>query len=237
MHILRGRRHLFLENLVCFIVYYTCFLIVYDDLRYVSYLCFVAFIASCLYVGHAFILILLYFIGCMFGWSFALLYDHCGNFHMTVLYLIKLLICVTSCLLDRYLLVTLYLFFYHLIYLESLMRFVQVFQVCFVVYYTCFLVVYGALRYVSYLCFVTLIASCLYVGHAFILMLLCFIGCMFGWSFALLYDHCGHFHMTILYLIKLLICVTLCLLDRYLLVTLYLSFHYLIYLESLMCFV
>ena len=29
-------------------------------------------------------------------------------------------------------------------------------------------------------------------------MLLCFIGCMFGRSFALLYDHCGHFHMTVL---------------------------------------
>ena len=34
---------------------------------------------------------------------------------------------------------------------------------------------YGAL-----ICFVALIASCLCVGHAFILMLLCFIGCMFG---------------------------------------------------------
>ena len=36
------------------------------------------------------------------------------------------------------------------------------------------------------------------VGHAYILMLLCFIGCMFGWSFALLYDHCSNFHMTVL---------------------------------------
>ena len=66
----------------------------------------------------------------------------------------------------------------------------------------------------SILCFVALIASCLCVGHAFILMLLCFIGCMFEWSFALLYDHCDHFHMTILCLIKLLICFTTCLLDR-----------------------
>ena len=43
---------------------------------------------------------------------------------MTILCLIKLLICFTTCLL-----VTLYLSFYHLSYLEDLMRFVQVFQV------------------------------------------------------------------------------------------------------------
>ena len=48
------------------------------------------------------------------------------------------------------------------------------------------------------LCFVVLIASCLYVGHAYFLMLLCFIECMFGWSFALLCDHCSHFYMTVL---------------------------------------
>ena len=52
-----------------------------------------------------------------------------SHFHMTVLYLIKLLICFTTCLLDRILLVTLYLSFYHLIYLEGLMCFVQMFQV------------------------------------------------------------------------------------------------------------
>ena len=48
------------------------------------------------------------------------------------------------------------------------------------------------------LCFVVLIASCLYVGHAYFLMLLCVIECIFGWSFALLCDHCSHFFMTIL---------------------------------------
>ena len=36
------------------------------------------------------------------------------------------------------------------------------------------------------------------VGHAYILMLLCFIECMFGWSFVLLCDHCSHFFMTVL---------------------------------------
>ena len=43
--------------------------------------------------------------------------------------IIKLLTCFTSCLLDRNLLVTLYLYFYYLLYVESLMCFVQVFQV------------------------------------------------------------------------------------------------------------
>ena len=43
--------------------------------------------------------------------------------------MIKLLTCFTSCLLDHNLLVTLYLSFYVLLYLEGLMCFVQVFQV------------------------------------------------------------------------------------------------------------
>ena len=43
--------------------------------------------------------------------------------------LIKFLTCFISCLLDRNLRVTLYLSFYHLIYLEGLMCFMQVFQV------------------------------------------------------------------------------------------------------------
>ena len=45
-------------------------------------------------------------------------------------------------------------------------------------------------------------------------MLLCFIGCIFGWSFVLLCDHCSHFHMIVLCLIKLLICFTSYLLHR-----------------------
>ena len=64
---------------------------------------------------------------------------------------------------------------------------------CFGLYYTCALV--GS-------CFLdantSYILHWLCVGHAFILMLLCFIGCMFGRSFALLYDHCSHFHMIVL---------------------------------------
>ena len=56
----------------------------------------------------------------------------------------------------------------------------------------------GALSYVQYLCFVALIALCLCFGHAYILMPLCFIGCMFGWSFALLHDHCSNLYTTVL---------------------------------------
>ena len=48
---------------------------------------------------------------------------------MTVWCMIELLTCFTSCLLDRNLLITLYLSFYYLLYLEGLMCFVQVFQV------------------------------------------------------------------------------------------------------------
>ena len=52
---------------------------------------------------------------------------------------------------------------------------------CFVYVYLCLFscLLYGALSYVEYLCFAVLIASCLNVGHAYILMLFCFIECMF----------------------------------------------------------
>ena len=72
-------------------------------------------------------------------------------------------------------------------FLENLVLF------CFILLYLSF---YGALSYIQYLCFVILIASYLCIGHAYILMLLCFISYMFGGSFALLCDHYGHFHMT-----------------------------------------
>ena len=43
--------------------------------------------------------------------------------------MIKLLTCFTLCLIDRNLIVTLYLSFYYLLYIEGLMCFMQVFQV------------------------------------------------------------------------------------------------------------
>ena len=55
--------------------------------------------------------------------------EHCGHYLVVIVCLIKLFICFTTCLLDHILLVTLYLSFYHLIYLKGLMCFVQVFQV------------------------------------------------------------------------------------------------------------
>ena len=115
----------------CFTLFYfmLVFLLLYGALSYILYLCFIALIASCLCVGHAYILMLLCFISCTFRWSFSLLYDHCSHFHIIVLCLIKLLTCFTSCLLDHNLLVTLYLFFYNSLYFEGLMCFVQLFQV------------------------------------------------------------------------------------------------------------
>ena len=101
----------------------------YGALSFFKYLCFIVLIASGLCVRHAYILMLLFFVSCMFGWSFALLYDHCGHFLMTILCLIKLLICFTSCLLDHTFSCYIILVLYHLIYLKGLMYFVQVFQV------------------------------------------------------------------------------------------------------------
>ena len=108
----------------------------------------------------------------------------------------------------------------------------------FVFLYICFLVYFMVLwvMFCIYALLFSLHRVCV-VEHAYIIMLLCFIGCMFRWSFALLYDPCSYFHMTVMCLIKLLICFTICLLNRFLLIILYLSFYYLLYLEDLMCFV
>ena len=125
----------FLFDLWCFELCLVSFMLCYSHgimLLCPSRILFLYAYTSCILhwssIGHAFILMRLCFIDCMFGWSFVLLYDHCGHSHMTVICLIKLLICFTTCLLDRSFLVTLYLSFYHLIYLEGLMCFVQVFQ-------------------------------------------------------------------------------------------------------------
>ena len=103
MHIPKGRRHFF-SGKPCFVCFtlclFSCFSIWCFELCLVSLLC-CSHIALCLCVGHAYILMLLCFIGCMFRWSFALLYDHCSHFHMTILCLIKFLICFATCLLDR----------------------------------------------------------------------------------------------------------------------------------------
>ena len=129
MHILKGRRHILWENLVlsCFTLclFSRCFMVFWVIFSIYALL----LSAHRVYVLDVHISLLVCFINCMFGWSFALLYDYYGHFHMTVLCLIKLLICFISYLLDCILLVIFYLSFYHLIYHEGLMRFVQVFQV------------------------------------------------------------------------------------------------------------
>ena len=129
MHILRGRRHLLWENLVlsCFTL---CLFSRYFMVFWVTFSIYTLLLSSHrVYVLDVQISLLVCCIDCMFGWSFALLNDHCGHFHITVLCLINLLIYFISCLLNRIILITLYLYFYHLIYLEGLMCFVQVFQV------------------------------------------------------------------------------------------------------------
>ena len=52
--------------------------------------------------------------------------------------------------------------------------------------------------FVSLIYLFSCIASCLCIGHVYFFMLLYFIECMFGWSFALLCHHCSHFYMTVL---------------------------------------
>ena len=158
-------------------------------------------------VGHTYIFMLLYFIDCIFGWSFALLCDHCSHFYMTVLVYDQVDHMFTSCLLDRNLLVTLYFSFYYLLYLEGLICFMQVFQVTGI-----------------YVPSASHHSLCIYQGgeDSKLIRKLC----LFVISIWLFWC-----------LIKFLICSTSCLLDRNLLVSLYLSFYYLFYLEVLICFV
>ena len=63
--------------------------------------------------------------------------------------------------------------------------------VCFPVYFMVFWVMFSIYALLFSLHHVS-------VRHAYILMLLFFIECMFGWSFALLCDHCSHFFIIVL---------------------------------------
>ena len=130
MHIPKGRRHwvnkktlfclfffifVFLFALWCFelclvsmVCCSHCNMFVLD---LYTFLCYCASLNACL-DDHLFCYVIIVFISLWLFWC-----------------VIKLLICFTSCLLDRNLLVTLYLSFYYLLYLESLICFMQVFQV------------------------------------------------------------------------------------------------------------
>ena len=72
MHISRGRRHSFMRK-PCFTLclFSQCFMVL-------CVLCFIALIASCLCVEHAYILMLVRMI-------FTLLCGHCSHFYMTIL--------------------------------------------------------------------------------------------------------------------------------------------------------
>ena len=122
MHIPRRRRHSFMRN-PCFTLclFSHCFMVLWYALLLSSHRAYVLDMHTSLYycallVAYSDDLLLCYMIILViFIWLF--------------LCLIKFLTCFISCLLDRNLRVTLYLSFYHLIYLEGLMCFMQVFQV------------------------------------------------------------------------------------------------------------
>ena len=103
MHIPRGRRH---SLYVCFLVLHrVCVLDMHISL------CYCTSLNACS-DDHLLCYVIIVVISIWLFWC-----------------MIKLLTCFTSCLLNRNLLVILYLSFYYLLYLEGLMCFVQVFQV------------------------------------------------------------------------------------------------------------
>ena len=101
------------ENFVLFVSLYVCFLVLHHvcvlDMH--LFLCYCVSLNACsddqLLCYVIIVVISIWLFWCM----------------------IKLLTCFKSCLLDRNLLVTLFLSFYYLLYLKGLMCFVQVFQV------------------------------------------------------------------------------------------------------------
>ena len=139
------------------------FSLFYGALNYVQYLCFVALIALWLCVEHAYILMLVWMIICFAMRSLqSFLYDSCAQSQGEKFYLVHIYRGRKS--QGRY------------IYQGGKDIFFEKTLFCFMLVFSLF---YGALSYVQYLCFVALIALDLCVGHAYILMLLCFIDCMF----------------------------------------------------------
>ena len=107
----------------------------------------------------------------------------------------------------------------------------------FVFLYVCFLVCF-IVFWVMFSTFALLFSlNHVYVRHAYILMLLCFIECMFGWSFAMICDHYSYFYMTVLVYDQVAhifhIIISWSQFTCYIILVLY----YLFYLEGLMCFV
>ena len=76
MHILRGRRHFFKKPCFTLCLFSRCFMVLW--------VMFSIIYALLLSLHHAYVLNMHTFL-CLFGWSFALLCDHCSHFYMTVL--------------------------------------------------------------------------------------------------------------------------------------------------------
>ena len=93
MHIPRGRRHFFLENLVLF-----CFTLCLLSCCFMVLWVMFNIYALLLSLYHAYVLDMHTSL-CYCALLVACLDDHCSYFHMTVLCLIKLFICFTTCLL------------------------------------------------------------------------------------------------------------------------------------------
>ena len=120
MHICRGRKPCFTLCLFsrCFMVFWVMFSIyaLLFSLHHVcvldmhTFLCYCASLNACS-GDHLLCYVIIAVISIWLFWC-----------------MIKLVVCFTSCLLDCNLLITLYLSFYYLLYLEGLMCFVQVFQ-------------------------------------------------------------------------------------------------------------
>ena len=132
MHIPRGRRHCInKKTLFCFVFFlYVCFLVCFMVLWVMFSIYTLLFLLHHVYVLDMHISL------CYCASLNACSDDHLLYYVIIVVIfiwlfwcMIKLLTCFTPCLPDFNLLVTLYLSFYYLFYLESLMCFVQMFQV------------------------------------------------------------------------------------------------------------
>ena len=128
MHIPRGRRHFFWENLVLSYFIF-CLFSCYFMVLWVTFSIYALLLSS-----HHVYALDMHTSLCYCALLIACSDDHLLCYMIIVVIsiwlfwcMIKLLTCFSSCLLDRNLLVTLYFSFYYLLYLEGLMCFVQVF--------------------------------------------------------------------------------------------------------------
>ena len=130
MHIPRAIRHCVNKKILFLFVLYVCFLVCFMVLWVMFSIYALLFSLHCVRVLDMHTSL------CYYASLNACSDDHLLCYVIIVVislwlfwYMIKLLVCFTSCLLNHNLLVTLYLSFYYLLYLKGLICFVQVFQV------------------------------------------------------------------------------------------------------------